>query len=248
MKRINIFLAILILAMLLAGCDKENSKDSSGTSTESSTRSAVSQDMGEKLSSVIENLEPKELKIEQIIKLLGDYGDFCYEYLYPQELEDFTDRKESFTFTLFDRNGEPYDKNYYKVTKKELDTPDKFFGKLKSLITENQLARVIDVVNNIYSAKDGYMYIGSTGVFGLGMGKDILYIDSVEYPDKETIQVNLTSFGDKDNWGTEEDIVSKFTVKLLRTQNGLRIDECEGDELDLYYFKEIIYNGETYHL
>lgn len=251
MKRINIFLAILISAMLLAGCidntPAADPKDDSNTSSESSAISADFENSSEKMSSIIENMKPKEVKIEEIIKLLGDYGDFNYEYLHPQEFEDFTDHKESFVFTQFYSNGELSNKSYFKITEKELNTPEKFFGKLKSFVTENYLAsRLIDNINMMYSAKDGYMYIGSTVAFGYGIGKDIFYIDSVEYPDNETILVKLSTFGE-DSLGDE--VIDKSTITIKRTEDGLRIDKCEGyPELDLYYFKEIIYNGETYPL
>ena len=275
MKRFKTALAaILSLCLLLTGCDKQNSSEHSDLSgsessskqeisdsdssssddpsqPESSTGSTGSESDGDRLNSIIENMKPKEVKIEEIIKLLGDYGDFNYEYLHPQEFEDFTDHKESFVFTQFYSNGKLSNKSYFKITEKELNTPEKFFGKLKSFVTENYVAsRLIDNINMMYSAKDGYMYIGSTVAFGYGIGKDIFYIDSVEYPDNETILVNLSTFGYKENvYAATEDIIQKYTVTIKRTEDGLRIDASEGyPELDLYYFKEIIYNGETYPL
>lgn len=276
MKRFkNALAAILASCLLLTGCDVQNNssehsdlsesessskqeisepdsssrQESSDTQSqpESSTGSTGSESDGDRLNSIIENMKPKEVKIEEIIKLLGDYGDFNYEYLHPQEFEDFTDHKESFVFTQFYSNGKLSNKSYFKITEKELNTPEKFFGKLKSLVTENYLAsRLIDNINMMYSAKDGYMYIGSTVAFGYGIGKDIFYIDSVEYPDNETILVKLSTFGE-DSLGDE--VIDKSTITIKRTEDGLRIDECEGyPELDLYYFKEIIYNGEPYPL
>lgn len=276
MKRFKTALAaILAFCLLITGCDVQNnsSEHSDLSGSESSSKQEISdsdsssrqessdnqsqpesstgsESDGDRLTSIIENMKPKEVKIERIIKLLGDYGDFCYEYLHPQYYDEFTDKKESIAFTRFAWNGHPYDEHYYKITKKELDTVEKFFGKLKSLVTDGYLAgSIIDDVNRLYSAKDGYMYIGSTVAFGYGIGKDIFYIDSVEYPDNETIIVNLTAFGDKDNWGTEEDIIDKSTITIKRTEEGLRIDDTEGyPELNLACYQEIIYNGETYPL
>lgn len=183
--------------------------------------------------------EPTET--EMIFKLLKDYGDLYFEMLPFDDItkNGFADKSQKLVFEEHTTSGEPYNAEYCKVLKYTEKTLNE---KLDQLVTENLKK---DFPLSSYKIKDGYLYVPGGGfAYGMGLGTDKLFLNSIEYPDEKTILVNMTSFGDKTKWETEKDIEEKFTVKLVRTDNGLRIAECDNNAVSyLYYYHEIYYQG-----
>ena len=59
------------------------------------------------------------------------------------------------------------------------------------------------------------------------MGYDVAYITSIETLNDSSVKVNMTAWGDKDEWGYEDgDSVIPFEITMI-SENGLwKIDKC----------------------
>ncbi|MDE7230025.1 MAG: hypothetical protein K2N56_06045 [Oscillospiraceae bacterium] len=268
MKHLKISIAALLAAcLLLTGCDNsaqndENSSDSSSsTSTidsESSNKNDTSDPQGfqpggaENFASSGEpdnsdpagNTEkPKKLtETEQIFKMLKDYGNL-YWRVRSDSVEKLTDPSQKINIEVIGSDGSSYKNVYYKITSVLPRTESELNEKLDSLVTEDLKTEFLDpVIGDLIKIKDGDLYIRNYGAYGMGMGMSKLILNSIEYPDENTVLVNMTDFGDKIEWEMEKDIEDKFTVRLVRTDNGLRIAELsENCEDALYHYKEIYY-------
>lgn len=183
--------------------------------------------------------EPTET--EKIFKLLKDYGNLYFEMMPSGDITEngFADKSQKLVIEENTTSGEPYNNEYCKVLRYTEKTLNE---KLDKLVTEDLKK---DFLPSSYQIKDGYLYVPGGGfAYGMGQGMDKLYLNSIEYPDEKTILVNMTSFGDKTRWETEKDIEENFTVKLVRTDDGLRIAECGIDAVPyLYYYHEIHYQN-----
>lgn len=259
--------ALLAACLLLTGCDNsakndENSSDSSSSTftndpecfvesdisdpqgvqpggTENSTSSGESNN-----SDPVDNTEkPEKLtETEQIFKMLKDYGNL-YWRVRSDSVEEFTDLSQKLNVEVINSDGSSYKNVYYKITSVLPRTEFELNEKLDSLVTEDLKKEFLDpIIGNCIKIKNGDLYIRNYGAYGMGMGKSRLILNSIEYPDENTVLVNMTDFGDKIEWEMEKDIEDKFTVRLVRTDNGLRIAELsENCEDALYCYKEIHY-------
>lgn len=270
MKHLKTSIAALLTAcLLLTGCDNstqnnENSSDSS-TSTSNSIsepESFVESDIsdphgvqpggaenftssgGPDNSDPADNTEkPEKLtETEQIFKMLKDYGNL-YWRVRSDSVEKFTDPSQKINIEVIDSDGFSNKNSYYKITSVLPRTESELNEKLDSLVTEDLKKEFLDpVIGDLIKIKDGDLYIRNYGAYGMGLGMSKLILNSIEYPDENTVLVNMTDFGDKIEWEIEKDIENKFTVRLVRTDNGLRIAELtENCEDALYHYKEICY-------
>lgn len=261
MKHINTPIAALLAAcLLLAGCNtptESNSIDSttstsstqtqSSSETSSSTPDSSSSDGSH--NSVPDNSTPnaetpvcsKLTETERIFKIMKDYGDFYYD-MQPgtdTELEKIADKNTKITV-----KGRTYP--FLKLTNAPANTMTELGEKLDGLVTEKLKNEFIDSVKNDdyhYQIKDDDIYVTKECfAYGAPYGADRLYLNSIEYPDEKTVLVNMTSFGDKAKWETEKDIENKFSITLVRTDDGFRIEECDSIAVAyLEYYNEIFY-------
>lgn len=184
---------------------------------------------------------------EEIIKLLEDYSDFFFAMApsYPDN-EKFMDKSQKITIDAVNSLNEPYTAEYYKAVGLPANTLDELNEKLDGFVTEKPKSDFLKMTDdNFFTVADnGDIYI-SNYPFGRAtvFDKDKLYLDSIEYPDDNTILVTVTSFRDKESWGTVKDIIDTSTAKIIRTDDGLRINECNIDIISYFgSFDEIIFD------
>lgn len=182
---------------------------------------------------------------EQIIKLLEDYSDF-YIAMTPSDNEKYIDRSQKISIDGIGPLNNPYTAEYYKTVGLPANTLDELNEKLDEFVTEKPKNDFLEITDDKFFtvADNGDLYM-SNNPFGrgMGLGMDTLYLDSIEYPDDNTILVTVTSFGDKDNWGVDEDIIETAAAKIVRTEDGFRIDECDPSMTDnFYYYNEIVFD------
>lgn len=182
---------------------------------------------------------------EEILKLLKDYSDF-YFAMTPSENEKFMDKSQKISIDAVNSLNEPYTAEYYKAVGLPANTLDELTEKLDGFVTEKPKSGFLKMTDdNFFTVADnGDIYI-SNYPFGRAtvFDKDKLYLDSIEYPDDNTILVTVTSFRDKESWGTVKDIIDTSTAKIIRTDDGLRINECNIDIISYFgSFDEIIFD------
>ncbi len=182
---------------------------------------------------------------EKILKVLKDYSDF-YLAMTPSDNEKFIDRSRNISIDGTNSFGDPYTAEYYKTVGLPANTLGELNEKLDGFVTEKAKDDFLNMTNDKFFtlSENGDLYM-SNNPYGrsLGLGMDKLYLDSIEYPDDNTIIITVTSFGDKKNWDTDEDIKDTATAKLVRTDNGLRIGECDSNMIDYFgYYDEISFD------
>lgn len=246
-------IALLAACLLLAGCNsdiesKPDQAQNGSSTTQSSSDTDTSKPNASQLTNPNQPQKPTETEkpeklteTEQIFRLMKDYADLYYG-MQPSgaaELEKITDKSNKIVI-----DGRSYP--YLKLTNAPANTVTLLEEKLHSLVTKKLKNEFLDSVTNDsyhYQIVDDDIYVTEECfAYGMGMGMDKLYLNSIEYPDENTVLVNMTSFGDKSKWETENDIKDKFTIKLVRTGDGLKIDECDLMSVAyLYYYHEISY-------
>ena len=60
---------------------------------------------------------------------------------------------------------------------------------------------------------------------------DAMYIDSIEIFTSDKIQLNMHAFGNKEDWGYEEDELDLFSIVLKKENDIWKIDNCGDSEL-----------------
>lgn len=234
MNRFIKIIAGLLAMSILPGCEQ------SQTNSSDSETSLTSESTSDRAVSSTETVET-----EKIIKLLEDYSDF-YLAMTPSENEKFIDRSRNISINGTNSFGDPYTAEYYKTVGLPANTLDELNEKLDGFVTEKAKDDFLNMTNDKFFtvADNGDLYMSAESFGrGLGLGMDKLYLDSIEYPDDNTILVTVTSFGDKKNWDTDEDIKDTATAKLVRTDDGLRISECDSNMIDYFgYYDEISFD------
>lgn len=77
------------------------------------------------------------------------------------------------------------------------------------------------------------------GAGGIGTGMDKLILDSAKQ-DGDKLTINVTSFGSKENWGTDNDIKDSTEITLEKTADGLRIGKCDINAVTYFSFYDSI--------
>lgn len=235
MKKITATLCTLSMLMILTACmNTESGLGDSVYSSESSFGNDVSPNAPNETALL-------DGETKQALKLLKEYGDFYWE-TFPMNSAAEALINERQTISVDRGNGAM---TYYKVVNGDIRTEEQFSRKLDTLLTEKAKREFLEDPNRPFEFSDGDLYIRSTGAGGFGAGMDRLYLDSIEQSGEDGLVVTVTSFGDKDNWGTSEDISDTYSATLVRTSDGLRADSCGGDILlDFWFYKEIFIGDE----
>ena len=90
------------------------------------------------------------------------------------------------------------------------------------------------------------------GVDGAANGSGSLIIGNPKYllnektalpkakQDGDKLTINVTSFGSKENWGTDNDIKDSTEITLEKTSDGLRIGKCDINAVTYFSFYDSI--------
>lgn len=209
--------AIILLAALVTGC----SSPEAGSSEPQTSQGA-----------------PAEAKTEneQILELLAEYGEFHRDYLDCRAVKDNIEESDYVTVEQTrgagaEDEGQPYEEYYYRVTGGEITTEAGMLEKMSALADEGYInSALMPIFENNYQVSSGNLYLREgAGNDGTTLGTDHVYLDTIEQPDEDTIQLQLIASGSIENppGAVSVPVKTRFTVMLKRTAEGLRISECD---------------------
>lgn len=187
-------------------------------------------------------------EVMQLLKPLKEYGDLCWK-MFPYDLnKELVDMEQTISAERPTSAG-TMTRTFYKVVNGDIKTEEQFIAKIDTILTEKAKKEFLVDPERNFEFSDGNLYISGRGAGGMGTGMDALYLDSVEYTDENTIVITVISFGDKNNWGTSENIKDIAKATLVKTDEGFRIDTCDYRAIiDFYFYNEIICNDKTIQL
>ena len=175
---------------------------------------------------------------KEIQRFLRAFSDFkSVDVMGGGDAVEWTLSKQS-EFTYPD-NGETEMINYYKCMK--YTTFAEMKAAMSKYMTDNYISTLDKWLNTAYKEIDGELY--AAGFLGDGErpmpGIDYVYIESAERFDGG-IMLNMHAYGDSEHWGdlyNAKDV--HFTVKLVSTPEGFKVDEYNDDGL---YYLEYFYS------
>lgn len=170
-----------------------------------------------------ENREPaNDNEIKAIENLLYDFKSFSYGYLECKEVKNHIDTHNSISENSV---------KYYLVPDGEIITPEDMHIRMSEVLTDDMINDEANVYHTYYLERDGKLYLSeNAGNDGGVLGTDKVYINSVSKKG-DTYYVNMTAWGDKDNWDLNEDFENNFEIRIKKTADGFRIDECGAAEM-----------------
>jgi len=171
-----------------------------------------------------------ETEKEEIQTLLTEFKDFSYSYLECKEVNKFISSSDFITTQEVTDNGvnkgDDYEKKWYIVTGGDITTMSALTEKMYDIFTETMIDELD--IENYYIEKNDKMYVSEfAGNDGGLLGTDVTYINSINQIDENTFVLQMTAYGDKDNWELPSDSANDFTVQLKRTNDGFKIDQCD---------------------
>ncbi len=218
------FLIILFTAAMLTGCQSFGKMSLDNTS--------------ENGGSIENKQQEKNVDPDQVIQLLRDYSDF-YLAMTPSDNEKFIDRSRNISIDGTGPLGNAYTSEYYKTVGLPANTLDELNEKLDGFVTDKAKDDFLEMTNDKFFsvAENGDLYMTADPFGrGLGLGMGELYLDSIEYPDDDTITITVTSIGD-------DNVTDTASAKLVRTDGGLRISEYDANMIDYFgYYDEISFD------
>lgn len=271
MKRILSTISLILAAALLSGCSGAN--DSSNTTGLDTSSSSVVSSVTETSSTIVsstnstssaapitsddessqpqQQIEPTEF--EQVLNLIADYGVLMFDSFPPnRENYDVVDKTKRVPTTIVDTDmpgivstvvleSSINENEWYNWAYKPIDSWTEL---LNSMTTEKMREKYIYTDSFVIMYKDE-MYIEPTGGGrGVGLGMSYLRLDSVERPDENTYVLTVTSVGDKEEWGLQEDWLETEVVRVVKTADGLRIDECSKNASEFFRFYDYLRYGD----
>ena len=223
----------MVITIILTGCNKSSKSESLS---------------GLQIAGHINNSVETTEKLEQVFRLFKDYALFYYAMTPSTDLSGFIDKSQKISVDIIGYDGKNYKEDYFKAVNLPALTITELEENLDGFCTENLKNEFLKMTENGFFTvnENCELYISSNGFGrGIGLGMDSLYLDSIEYPDENVMIVNVISFGGKDNWNTEEDLEEEAEIKFILTENGWRIDECDINAVDFFYFYNEITCGDT---
>lgn len=226
-----------------------SSSETTSKSAGSPTETAVSKDNASKVTPSTDNDETlddskpeMEMKLspemEEITDLFGEFGKFYYEYCGSDSAWDHITSGEG-ADSFENENGI----HFGKVVNAEIKTYGALMDKLKSMLTDKCIEDTSeDILDWFRTNENDDLYVRNRGAGGY-LGYDYLRINSIGYPEGDTIALDMSRVGEKENWDYEEDLAEDFKITLKKTDNGLRIDEMTGDPLDFAALGLVVYNN-----
>lgn len=249
MKQFKSIIIALLAAMVLTGCNaKPENSDIKDNSSIPSTSS------GDLL---------KQEETEAVIKLFANYGSFYTDSFPVNEYNyEIVDKGQTVTVTIDDKSEKVVAVNGTAISGENVDNDAKAYDKtlykaaqdwtekLNLLVTENMKKKLSEEQGYLSYNYQGDFYLDpGVGAGGYGMGMSRLLLNSVETPDENTVILNITSVGDKDEWSLEKDIEDKVTVSAVKTADGYRIENCSSEAARFFgFYNEITYGDSVYSL
>lgn len=176
-----------------------------------------------------------DAETDEILALIKHYSVFYYNYFYQTGWikTDFNDKSEKFDYCSRVKNV----------------TAEQFFGKLNAYATKELAEKILTQSGYTgYLVENGALYaMPPGGAAGWGIAEDTLTLDSIEHVDDSHITVNFIThyYWENESGIAEVDENEEFSVKLVVTPDGLRVDECK-DWMDLTNFGELHIGEKTY--
>lgn len=273
MKHFLSIISLILAAAILSGCsganESSNTTDTSSSSAVSSvagtssaivsstdsTSSAAPITSDDESSQPQRQIEPTEF--EQVLKLIADYGVFMFDSFPPNrdnyDVVDKTKRipvdhipsyetSDGVASTIVLDESSINEKEWYNWAYKPIDSWTEL---LNSMTTEKMREEYVFIDDYYTLVHNGELYIRPTGGGrGVGLGMSYLRLDSVERPDENTYVLTVTSVGDKEEWGLQEDWLETEVVKVVKTAYGLRIDECSRKASEFFAWHQYIRYGD----
>ena len=234
MKSLKITAIISAVLIISAGCSSATKSDNA-SSANSSTALQES-------SSTVSLPDSLPADTEQALKLVSRYSRL-YNKLFPINdiNKDIVDTSQSITA---DRtiNGNMTTLTFYKVIKDAPTAKDEFESELDEMLTPEMKSEFLADSERHFEYKDDNLYVASRGAGGIGTGMDKLILDSAKQ-DGDKLTINVTSFGSKENWGTDNDIKDSTEITLEKTADGLRIGKCDINAVTYFSFYDSITYG-----
>lgn len=227
MKKISAVMAALAAAAIFTACGNSGNTEAESVSeitsvqeTEEAT-SAQEQETAQPAETVSISAEEKA----EIQALLTEAGKFSYGYLECKEIKNHINEYKYITTTGTNVLGEEYETKWYLIDSGDITTKQQLTDKMYSLFTENGCSDYDYIWESVYKDEGGSLYLTQdAGSNGSLLGTDYAYIVSAEEPDDETIVLNMTAFGAGKNWDLDHDLTDDFSIRLKRTDDGLRVD------------------------
>jgi len=180
------------------------------------------------VTSVSEQTNENNAKIiAEIKQTLNEFKEFSYNYL----------RCKAYMF------GENLDINdkittdgmvYYRTVSGDYTSYSELMSAIDRYCSEEVISECNLKEYSYYEGENDSLYISEDADSNGGvMGSDVAYITSVEILDNSSVKVNMTAWGDKDEWGYEDgDSIIPFEITMT-SENGLwKIDKCGLMEMD----------------
>lgn len=176
-----------------------------------------------------------DAETDEILALIKHYSVFYYNYFYESGWikTDFYDKSEKFDYCTRVKNV----------------TAEQFFGKLNAYASKELAEKIMTERDYTgYLVENGALYaMPPGGAAGWGIAQDTLTLDSIKHVDDSHITVNFIThyYWENESGIAEVDENKEFSVKLVNTPDGLRVDECK-DWMDLTNFGELHIGEKTY--
>lgn len=237
-----IVLQICTVMLLMSGCSSTapqeiseitsttnsnvlDTTENSHTSEEITT--SVTEDTAE--TEATSSIEKDNITEEEQIQLLLQEGHkIFFNYVLGKEMQNHVGWGKFITISKTNNLGESYDLKIYEIVDGDVLSIADMREKMKPFFTDKMIDYIFEECNYYYHEKNGKLYVSDgVGSEGGGVGVDTVHITSMEMTDEDTVTLYMIEFGAGKNWDLDHDIINNFTITLKRTDNGLKIDECD---------------------
>ena len=202
----------VLLVTILCSCSANSSNNTVGTAnSNTSPVTSVSDQTNENNAEII----------AEIKQTLAEFKEFSYSYIQCKAY-------------MFGENLDPNDTItvdgmvYYKAISGKYTSYSELMAEIDRYCSENVISEC-DLKSYSYcEGNNDSLYIWEDADSNGGvMGYDVAYITSIETLNDSSVKVNMTAWGDKDEWGYEDgDSIIPFEI-TMKSENGLwKIDKC----------------------
>lgn len=232
-RKICLTFALTAALAMLTACggnnENVNTADSTSAAADVSETESITEDITEESAEEDIPAQNDELtEKEQIQALLNDSRKIFFDYVLGKEMLNHVEWDKSVTIPSTDYLGESFDMPIYEIVDGDVLSVAAMQDKMRPFFTDKMIDYIFTECNYYYYEENGKLYVSDgVGSEGGGVGADTVYVTSAEYPDDDTVVLNMIQFGAGENWDIDHDIEENFTVTLKRSGDGFKIDECD---------------------